>query len=333
MLKEIGVESYYVLIHTRRGVVNPEWPSPLVFNHAILAIRIPQDAPSGLGAAVVHPQLGPLLFFDPTDPYIRLGDLPAELQANDGLLVANGGGELVRLPLAPAPLNSMERTARLQLKADGTLEGRAEEIRKGWPAADFRGAWLNASEAERRQGIQSFFGRLPAASEIDEMSVKELDHPADPVLAYRFRLPGFARSAAGLVVLRPKIFADWSEEVLENGERKQPVEFPGTRLRRESVEITLPEGFSVDELPPLVHADIGIASYSSKTEIDGKVLRYSRQLQINDVTVKTEQLPDLKKFYRQVAAGEKARFAETTVSPRQRWRERFMRCRTKVESS
>jgi hypothetical protein len=94
---------------------------------------------------------------------------------------------------------------------------------------------------------------------------------------------------------------------MENGERKQAIEYHSANLRLETIEIALPDGYSVDELPSPVQADAGALSYSSKTELDGRVLRYSRRLEIRDVLVKTEQLPDLKKFYRLVAAAEKAR--------------------------
>src|SRR5207253_6464497 len=35
MLREIGVESYYVLVHSSRGVVMPQFPSMLNFDHVI----------------------------------------------------------------------------------------------------------------------------------------------------------------------------------------------------------------------------------------------------------------------------------------------------------
>ncbi len=41
MLKEIGVESYYVIINTERGAVTASTPPNLQFNHAILAIALP----------------------------------------------------------------------------------------------------------------------------------------------------------------------------------------------------------------------------------------------------------------------------------------------------
>jgi len=41
MLKEIGIESYYVLINTERGSVTAATPPNLAFDHAILAIALP----------------------------------------------------------------------------------------------------------------------------------------------------------------------------------------------------------------------------------------------------------------------------------------------------
>ena len=42
MLHEVGIESYYVVINSRRGAVSAATPPYIdVFNHAILAIRLP----------------------------------------------------------------------------------------------------------------------------------------------------------------------------------------------------------------------------------------------------------------------------------------------------
>jgi Domain of Unknown Function with PDB structure (DUF3857)/Transglutaminase-like superfamily len=306
MLREIGVESYYVLINTHRGVIRPEFASPLGFNHAILAIRPPTDsAAGGLRGVAQHPQLGQLLFFDPTSPYVPYGDLPVELQANNGLVVSDSGGELVKLPLAPAEANRVQRTLKLQLGADGSLQGESREIRTGAPAADFRGGWLNSSQVERQKGVQSIFGQLNTVAELRNVSVTSLDQPEeDPILTYQVRLPGYAKPAGSLVLLRPAL-SDWADDVMERGERSQPLTFPGAIQRSEVLEIALPDGYTVDELPPLVQADIGIASYTSRTESDGGVLRYTRRLVINDVLANTDRLAEMKKFYRQVNAGER----------------------------
>ena len=50
MLKEIGIESYYVLINTERGSVTAATLPNLEFNHAILAIALPPGIDDGAAA-------------------------------------------------------------------------------------------------------------------------------------------------------------------------------------------------------------------------------------------------------------------------------------------
>ena len=102
MLKEIGVESHYVLINTERGSVAAGTPPNMGFNHAILAIRLPAGVDTArLPAVIAHKTLGPVLFFDPTHPLISLGYLPGALQANYGMLVTPAGGETACAPADP----------------------------------------------------------------------------------------------------------------------------------------------------------------------------------------------------------------------------------------
>jgi hypothetical protein len=94
---------------------------------------------------------------------------------------------------------------------------------------------------------------------------------------------------------------------VEGSERKQPVEFSSTGLYIEVMEISLPTGYAVDEYPRGVTADVGALTYSSKTELDGALLRYSRQMEIKDTRVPLGQVLELKRFFRQMAGDEKAK--------------------------
>jgi len=56
MLQQIGVESYMVLTHSSREWSRPISPPMLSFNHAILAIRLPDSVPRDKALAVLdHP--------------------------------------------------------------------------------------------------------------------------------------------------------------------------------------------------------------------------------------------------------------------------------------
>ncbi|MBV8903988.1 MAG: DUF3857 and transglutaminase domain-containing protein, partial [Acidobacteriia bacterium] len=250
MLHEIGVESYYVLINSHRGVIRSEFPSPLPFDHAILAIRGAAGMSwDGKYSSVTHPRLGPLLFFDPTDPYVPLGHLPADLEANSGLLVEDSASELVDLPASPLSVNTVERSATLELAANGDLQGKALEIRSGDPAAQFRGVWLNTSEADRKRSVQDSFGRLTTGIELNDFSVNDLDKlDANLELRYSLRLPRYAAFAGGLLLLRPRALGEWGSDIMELGDRKQPVAFQApmrrlTRSRSHCPKATQPMSF------------------------------------------------------------------------------------------
>ena len=136
MLREIGVDSYHVVINTERGAVSRETPAHNGFNHVILAIKLPDDVKDpSLIAVIQHPKLGRILFFDPTNEITPFGQIGGYLQANYGLLVTAEGGELVELPQQASAMNSIQRVGKLTLDANGILKGDVEELRLGDRAA------------------------------------------------------------------------------------------------------------------------------------------------------------------------------------------------------
>ena len=84
-----------------------------------------------------------------------------------------------------------------------------------------------------------------------------------------------------------------------------PVVFDGPRRDSDSVEITMPAGFEVEDLPEPVSVDYGFASYHSKTEVSGNVLTYNRTLEIREPNVPLSKVNDLKTLYRIIASDEK----------------------------
>ena len=307
MLREIGIESHYVLIHTSRGSVVPQFPSGLSFNHAILAIRLPPEvATPGLYAVLEHERLGRMLFFDPTDRITPLGYLPPTLQASYGLLVTAEGGDLVELPLLPPPTNRLLRVAKMELSPTGRLDGTVQEIRWGAPATRRRAQFLEAPAAERSKVLERFLSGFLAGSSLLSFEVENLeDFDKTLVLSYRFAAINYAQAAGDLLLVRPRVLGRKRYDLLEGEKRKHPVEFLGTTLQSDIYEIALPEGYEVDELPPAVEINSPVGTYRSQLEIEGNILHYRRNYEIKDVRVPVERLEQLKKFYRRVAADER----------------------------
>jgi Domain of Unknown Function with PDB structure (DUF3857)/Transglutaminase-like superfamily len=310
MLKEIGVESYFITINTTRGGVIPSTPPHMYwFNHQILGIRLPDDVKDpSLLAIYMHPTLGRVLIFDPTSEVVPLGQLGGHLQANYGLLVTPDGGDLIQLPqLAPAT-SGINRLAKLQLKADGTLSGQVTEMRRGDNATYERYLLRSATkDTDRIKPIETLLAHSLGNFQITKASIGNLTVHDQPLQwMYTFTAPDFAKTAGGLVLVRPRVIGNLSSDVMEKKEpRKYPVEFMGPARDVDSFEIELPAGYEVDELPPPVDADYSFASYHSKTEINGNILTYKRSCEIKELSVPVDKLDQLKMLYRIIATDER----------------------------
>jgi hypothetical protein len=310
MLHEIGVDSYYVVINSERGSVASGTPANVeAFDHAILAIKLSDDVKdSSLVATLLHPKLGRILFFDPTNELTSFGEIGGYLQANYGLLVTPDGGELIELPTQAARMNGIRRTARLILEPTGNVHGEVEEIRVGDRAASQRWALRTVSkDADRIKPIENLLAGSLANYVITKAIVENLTRTDQPFgFKYSFEARNYAKNAGDLLLIRPRVLGVKSSAILETKELRQfPVEFDGPVQDTDTFEITLPAGYEVDDLPPPVDADFSFASYHSKTEAKGNVIAYTRTFEVKELSVPVSKAEELKKFYRIIASDER----------------------------
>jgi hypothetical protein len=309
MLHEMGIDSYLVLINMKRGSVTNGSPPRKEFQHAILAIKLPDEVKDpSLIAVMQHPKRGRILFFDPTNEVTPFGEIGGYLQANYGLLVTPDGGELVELPQQPSAMNSIQRTGKLTLDATGMLKGDVQEVRLGDRAWSER--WrLRAitNNADRIKPIENLLAGSLSSFQITRASIVNYEHTDQPFgFNYTFQSDNYAKNAGNLLLVRPRVLGSKSWGILETKEpRKFPLEFEGPSRDTDSFEIALPPGYEVDELPPAMDVDYSFASYHSKTEATGNVLHYSRSVEIKELSVPVNKMDELKKFYRMIASDER----------------------------
>jgi uncharacterized protein DUF3857/transglutaminase superfamily protein len=310
MLKEIGVDSYYVVINSERGNVTPATPPHLgSFDHVILAIQIPDSVKDpSLLATLQHPKLGRLLFFDPTDYVTPFGELHGPLQANYALLVTPGGGELTQLPQLGTTANGTTRIAKLTIDPRGTLSGSVHETRLG------DSAWRQRltlryveKDSDRIKPIETMMAYSMGTFQITKASVSNLKQNSLPFgYDWSFVALDYGKTAGDLLLVRPRVIGSLASGILETKERrKYPIEFDGPRHDADNFEIKLPPGYVVDELPPPIDVDYSFGSYHSKTEAVGDTIRYTRTVEIKELSVPVSKADDLKKFYRIIATDER----------------------------
>src|ERR1041385_3113792 len=176
MLKVVGITSLPVSIYSGDPTfVQPNWPSPKQFNHCIIAVKVSDETRAN--TIIVHPTLGRLLIFDPTDTETTLGDLPFYLQGSLALLDSKTETDLVKMPVTPPEMNQLERTATLELQADGAIAGQIKEQANGQTAARFRSEFRQLSKPEYTGMIERWLTSGATSAKLNKM--EPLDDAAD----------------------------------------------------------------------------------------------------------------------------------------------------------
>jgi hypothetical protein len=98
-------------------------------------------------------------------------------------------------------------------------------------------------------------------------------------------------------------------------ERKYPFNLGAESLHTDTFEIELPPGLVPDDLPQPTSAEYDFGKYKSETKLENNVLRYSRTFETRKVSVPLQQVPELKAFYRKIAADERSTAVLRHASP------------------
>jgi hypothetical protein len=273
LLDSIGVESYVMIVFAGGArEVDPDWPSPAQFNHAIIALRPPEGIT--VPTTIDHPTLGRLVIFDPTSENTVLGDLPEELQGTRGLIGADIETELVQLPILPPEANHYASEVKLVLSPRGSVETAIETVRTGQEAVWRRGANRNLTPTQLRELAVKILQEEVPGAELDEETVNDELATGTIRTQLRFRHATYARNMRDrLLIFKPLIWGrrEWIPPESTIAERENPILIYPQNFEQVTT-VQLPEGFVVDE-------------YGENLELEEDFGHYSLTLEFNDTTL------------------------------------------------
>ncbi|WP_158749766.1 transglutaminase family protein [Acidobacterium sp. S8] len=296
MLNSIGVHATYVLVDTRRGFVDADVPS-IDGNHAIAAIEVPDGYNDARLKTIVKTSNGQrFLIFDPTNQYVPLGLLPTYLQGSYGTLVNGVKSQVIQLPVVPPDGDVIERIAKFQLDADGTLQGSITENRVGASSGRERNYFAENTEKERREFVERQLREDFSEFQLKDESAENVQNLGQKFMVkYQISAPQYAKTAGNLLLIRPRVLGSYGE-ALNDRPREYPIDLRMVGTRRDSFDVAVPAGFVVDELPDPIKVDVGFATYNSEVKADQNVLHYSRELVVKELMLKPDQYDALKKL-------------------------------------
>jgi hypothetical protein len=159
------------------------------------------------------------------------------------------------MPVTPIESNFLDRKIDATLSADGSLTATIAERANGQWAANYRGEFRHLARTDYQKAIEGWITTGANSAKINKIV------PADDVAAGRFNLeveffaPLYGQLMQDrLLVFKPAIVSRRESLALTEVKRKQPVVLT-SHAYSETLQLKLPAGFAVDEMPDAVKLD------------------------------------------------------------------------------
>jgi hypothetical protein len=297
LLATLDIPSYLVGIYAGdASYVKEEWPSPQQFNHAIIAIPVSRETQL---PAVAHGESGSVLFFDPTDEHIPLGELPLTLQGSLGLIVSATEGRLVRMPVTAPESHAHARTIRATIADDGALTATIRTLSSGEPASLERALFKRATkdqylrllEADVRSQVPG--ARLTLGTVGDDRDGNRFE------LTLGLESRAFAQGLqTGLVLVGAPSLGRLLPKLPEGSTRTTPVVLdPVEEVDR--FELTIPANLVIDELPAPVAVTAPFGRFEMKWTAEGTKITRTLTLRVLSATVPAGDYGTVRRFIEQ----------------------------------
>ncbi len=309
MLGAVGVRAYYLHVDSNRGVIDPSAPS-LRGNHMITAIELPEeDHDPRLLARAKAANGKTLLIFDPTDEETPVGLIRGQLQGAYGNISNGADSQVLQMPVLPPDASGLLRKGSFKLTADGSLAGDVAEVFTGDDATNERWFIKDNDATQMHEKLEKGLGAdLPgvAFKGFEFHKAGELDQPLD--LDLHLSASGYAHAAGPLLLMRPRVIGSHAHivpDVMEGKARTYPIELGHPGRWRDSYDITLPEGYTVDETPNPVEIDVDFASFKSSVSAQGNQLHYESEYVVRQVEIPAAKAADFRRLESAILSGEK----------------------------
>lgn len=283
MLNDVGVKAYPVVMSTRKhGRLPQTYPSLNKLNTFIVAV------PNGSS----------WIYLDASSVDGYLNVLPANLYVEKARIIQKGkAGQWVNLQTIGEGKTQM--TVKATLSPDGEMKGELSTFYSGNAAADERKAFREAADSAAfiakkatdngikitQCKIEGYRDFIPQVTEVIDFT-KQGDTTEDHIY------------------INPFIGIPITNNPFTEKERLQPVEFPYKETFGMTLQLTLPEGWQLEEKPENIRitaADKSMAGHILYESVGENVVNITYQFRLNKVCYENSQYDMLKQLFEHFA--------------------------------
>ncbi len=285
MLGNAGFKANPVILSTRsNGIVNPYIPLISTFNYVIARVTYDDK----------------VFLLDATDPFATFNVLPQRCLNGQGRIVDKVYTDWQ--DLNPVGIHDYKCNMVLTLNNDGDFTGSMVNDRLDYAAYSLRK--MIDDEKSEDDFIESIENNN-SGLEIETYKFENLDDVYKPVKEeYTLKIVGQTDIAGDMIYFNPWFYERVESNPFKLEDRKYPIDFAYPINETFTASITIPEGYSVEELPANITLNLpdNSARFVIRTSFDDGVINLTNEFQINKSLFIYDEYKSLKDFYDQMVS-------------------------------
>jgi hypothetical protein len=244
------------------------------------------------------------LFFDPGAAFVPFGMLPWSETGVKGLKLDKDGGVWIQTAIPDSGDSVIERKADLKLSDTGDLEGKLTVTYSGLEASQRRVEERLVDDTERKKFLEDEAREaIPAACEVDLTNKPDWKSTAPLTAEFTLKVPGWMQGAGHRALMTLGLFSAPEKHLFDHAERVHAIYFQFPSRRSDAINIDLPSGWRVSNLPKPSKVDAQAIVYTSDAKNDSQ-LHLSRVLDLDVILLPVEMYGNLRKIFQIIRTGD-----------------------------
>ncbi len=230
LLREADLEANPVLISTREhGSVYEEYPFLDQFNHVLIHIKLKD---------------GKILLLDGGNKNRTAGNLNIQSMNNRGCLITSKTATWINIV---SPSNWINKLLTFELSKEGDLRGTVQSNYKGYFGETERDKY---NRDKSGQYLQSEWVKEFIDVKLDSIQFSNNEDLNENFkISYKSHIVNAAQVTEDKIYLNPTMQTQWQSSPFKIKDRSFPVEIPYSVKESIVINIALPKGFQVEEMP------------------------------------------------------------------------------------
>lgn len=281
MLRYAGLNANPVLVSTRANGI-AMFPNRTAYNYVIAAVE------NGTNFTLL----------DASDLYSTPNVLPFRALNWFGRLIRKDGSS-IEIDLLPTIVSNDITTIMYSIDEKGLVSGKVRRQQDAHNALVFRNEFKNSKEESYIEKLENENNKIEI-QEYKRTNEKELNLPI--VEAMTFTGSNFSELIGGKIYIKPMLSFASSQNPFKQENREYPVDFGFPFMDKYVVNITIPEGFTVETIPESINLVLenNLGNFKCLSSVTGNIIQLMIINQINTPIIAPQYYSTLKEYFQKL---------------------------------